>query len=215
MEDTYIPALNKKWLTPLYDSVLKWGMREDVFKRHLVVQTHLQPNLRILDLGCGTGTLTILIKQRQPASEVTGLDGDPHVLEIARAKAKKAEVDIIWDMGMAFNMPYNPESFDRVLSCLIIHHLTADNKRLAFQEVLRILKPGGEFHIIDFGKPGDLPMALVSLIIGRLDEAGDNMKGLIPVLLNEAGFNDVQEIIRFKSIFGELVHYQVKKTDRL
>ena len=189
-------------------------MREDVFKRHLVEQAHLQPGQRIMDLGCGTGTLTILIKQCQPASDVTGLDGDPRVLEIAQAKAKKAGVYIIWDMGMAFNTPYNPESFDRVLSCLVIHHLTTDNKRRAFQEVLRILKPCGEFHIIDFGKPSDLPMTLVSLIIGRLEEARDNMKGSIPVLLNEAGFNDVQEIIRFKSIFGELVHYQVKRTDR-
>jgi len=189
-------------------------MREDKFKYHLVNQAHLQPGQRILDLGCGTGTLTILIKQQQPASEVTGLDGDPHVLEIARIKAKDAGVDITWDVGMAFHMLYPTESFDRVLSYLVIHHLTTENKRRAFQEVLRILKPGGEFHFIDFGKPRDPLMALISLGIGRLEEAGDNMKGLIPVLLRDAGFNEVNECAHFKSIFGELIHYQVKKLDR-
>jgi hypothetical protein len=58
--DKYIQALSFKWLTPLYDPILKWGMREDVFKRRLIQQARIKPGMLVLDLGCGTGMLTIL-----------------------------------------------------------------------------------------------------------------------------------------------------------
>src|SRR3990170_3351836 len=92
--DKYIPAFGHHMLTPLYDVAIKWLMPEDRFKRHLIRQAEIRRGHRVLDLGCGTGTLTILIKQLHPESEVIGLDGDPKVLEIARAKAKRAGVEI-------------------------------------------------------------------------------------------------------------------------
>ena len=61
--DHYIPALSYHGLTSGYDSVLQWTMREDAFKRRLVQQAHIEPGYRVLDLGCGTATLTLLIKQ--------------------------------------------------------------------------------------------------------------------------------------------------------
>src|SRR4030067_2941191 len=110
----FIPALSFQWLTPLYDPLLRWGMREETFKRHLIEQANIQPGQRILDLGCGTGTLTILIKQLHPDADVVGLDGDPEILEIARVKAAKARVEITLDHGMAYQLPYPDEAFDRV-----------------------------------------------------------------------------------------------------
>ena len=87
LSSQYIPALRFKWLTPFYDPLLKWGMREENFKRRLVAQANIRPGSRVLDLGCGTGTLTILVKRIIPEAEVTGLDGDPAVLQIAGQKA--------------------------------------------------------------------------------------------------------------------------------
>ncbi len=55
----YIPALRFRFLTPLYDPVLRWGMREDTFKNRLIKEARIAPNSLVLDLGCGTGTLTI------------------------------------------------------------------------------------------------------------------------------------------------------------
>src|SRR3990172_9126565 len=100
--EKYIPALGLDRLTPLYDPVLRWVMREETFKRRLIDQAQIQPSHRVLDLGCGTATLTILIKQAQPDSEVFGIDGDTKVLDIGRAKAARAGVNITLDHGLAF-----------------------------------------------------------------------------------------------------------------
>lgn len=206
-KEKYIPALNQGWLTPLYDPLLKWAMREDTFKRHLVEYSNLTNDQQVLDLGCGTGTLTIQIKQRFPQMDLIGLDGDSVVLEIARQKANNAGVSIQWREGLATALPFPNASFDRVVSCLMIHHLTAHNKVKAFEEVIRVLKLGGEFHLLDFGKPRDIGMKLISVPMSRLEEADDNIRGLLPDMLHQAGLSEVSEVKRFKTLFGELVHY--------
>lgn len=184
-------------------------MREDAFKRYLVEHAHLEPGQKVLDLGCGTGTLTIQIKQFLPQIELSGLDGDPSVLRIAREKAEAAGVEIQWEEGLAYDLPYPTASYDRVISCLMIHHLTAPNKLKAFQEVFRILKPGGEFHLLDFGKPTNLGMRLLSIPIARMEEAGDNIRGLLTDMLRQAGLSGITETRHFKTVFGELIHYQL------
>jgi|SRR5688572_5233245 len=114
----YIPALSFKVLTPLYDTFFKLTMQEEGFKRRLIEQAQIRPSHRVLDLGCGTGTLTVMIKEAHPDSEVTGLDGDPQILEIARQKAAQAGTSINFDEGMAYRLPYPDASFDRVLSSI-------------------------------------------------------------------------------------------------
>ena len=92
MADRYIPALGHAWLTGLYDPVLRITMREATFKSRLVAQADLRPGHRVLDIGCGTATLTIEIKRSQPAAEVVGLDGDPEVLRRAAAYLGQANL---------------------------------------------------------------------------------------------------------------------------
>jgi ubiquinone/menaquinone biosynthesis C-methylase UbiE len=167
---------------------------------------HIEPGQKVLDLGCGTGTLTLQIKRFLPQIELFGLDGDPSVLQIARGKANAANLDIRWEEGLAYDLPYPTASFDRVISCLMIHHMTAPNKLKTFQEVFRILKLGGEFHLLDFGKPTNFGMRLISIPIARMEEAEDNIRGLLPEMLKAAGFIDITETRHFRTIFGELSH---------
>lgn len=209
--DHYIPALSFRSLTPLYDMFLEWGMRESIFKRQLIQQAQLRPGMNLLDLGCGTGTLTILIKQRYPEVNVVGLDGDSEVLAIARTKAALKNVNITLSSGMAFDLPYPDRSFDRVLSSLMFHHLTTENKQRALREIFRVLQPGGEFHIVDFGKPRSLYASLISLMMRRLEEAGDNIQGVLPAMMEKAGFRCVEETQQYDTIVGGLSLYKAIK----
>jgi ubiquinone/menaquinone biosynthesis C-methylase UbiE len=198
----YIPALSFKWLTPLYDPLLKWVMREETFKRKLIQQANIQPKMKVLDLGCGTGTLTLMLKLAHPTAEFTGVDGDPQVLEIAREKSLGTSIQ--WDEGLASSLPYPDSVFDRVVTSLVIHHLATDDKRCAFKEIYRVLKPHGELHVLDFGTPHSSLTRFMITYMRRLEETADNFDGQIPLFVTEAGFGEVKEAQSFVSIFGPL-----------
>jgi len=127
---SYVPALGFRWLTSLYDSVVQWTMRERTFKRALLVQASVAPGHRVLDLGCGTATLTALIKRSVAGIEVIGVDVDPQALRIARAKIERSGLDVRLDQARTSVLPYADASFDRVVSSLVFHHLTPSEKRL-------------------------------------------------------------------------------------
>ena len=84
----YLPALRFSALTRIYDPVVGLTTRERRFKELLVEQAAPAAGQRILDLGCGTGTLAIQVKRREPGAEVVGLDADPEMLGQAREKAE-------------------------------------------------------------------------------------------------------------------------------
>jgi ubiquinone/menaquinone biosynthesis C-methylase UbiE len=205
----YIPALNREWLTPLYDPFLRLVMQEYVFKQQLINLAGPKPGERILDLGCGTGTLTLMIQKSQPRARITALDGDEKVLAIARRKALSAGMQSIrWDRGLAYDLPYPDMSFDLVFSSLVIHHLSLPDKQKTFREVKRTLRPGGRFFIADFGPAHDPLMKLATLYMSLFEETRENFQGLIPEFLIDAGFEQVIERDHFRRIFGPLSIYQ-------
>lgn len=170
-KDKYIPALSYDFLTPLYDPIVALTSREKAFKRELVGQMNLQPEQRILDLACGTATLSVALKQSCLQAEVFGLDGDEKILGLARGKAEKANAEIKFDKGLSYKMPYPNEYFDSVVSSLFFHHLTPENKQRTLAEVFRVLKSDGFFYVADWGKPENLLMKIVSLPVQWLDGA--------------------------------------------
>ncbi len=207
----YIPALRFRFLTPLYDPLLRWGMREETFKNRLIKEARIAPNSRVLDLGCGTGTLTILIKQSQPTADVIGFDGDSQVLDIARAKAHAQGVNITLAQGMAYQLPYLNESFERVLSSLVLHHLATSDRERALREVHRVLKPDSEFWIVDFGKPHNALAFLISRVMRNLERTEDLIDDLLPEQLQRAGFQEVKVVQRFMTLFGTIALYAGRK----
>jgi len=184
-------------------------MHEDRFKRQLIRQANVKPGMRILDLGCGTGTLTLMLKQAHPEASITGLDGDFQVLDIAREKSRG--VDIHWDEGLASSLPYPDSTFDRVVTSLVIHHLTRDNKRRAFTEIYRVLKPQGELIVLDFGRPYSPLTRFMTIYMRRLEEVADNLDGLIPKFMSQAGFGSVTEVEYFLTVFGPLSLWHARK----
>jgi ubiquinone/menaquinone biosynthesis C-methylase UbiE len=107
---------------PLYDPMMKL-LGGDEARRTLVEGAWLRPGQRILDIGCGTGSLLVLIKQLYPESLVIGLDPDPKALARARRKAEKAFLSIQFDQGFSHKLPYDDASMDRVFSSYMLHHL--------------------------------------------------------------------------------------------
>ncbi len=211
MNGRFLPALRFRWLTPVYDPVLRWIMQEGIFKRELVRQAGIAPGMRILDVGCGTGTLTLLAQRTHPEAELVGIDPDPQVLTRARIKAASAGVSIAWDEGSATNLPYPDRSFDRILSSLVLHHLARPERQAAFGEMLRVLRPGGQCHLVDFGPPRNLAMRIIAAMLRPLEEAADHFDGLLPKQMEEAGFASVVETARFDTALGPLALLRAMK----
>lgn len=207
----YIPALGLRVLTPLYDHVMQWSMREAEFKKQLIAQARLEPGQQVLDVGCGTGTLALMIKQAQPRALVVGLDGDPAILAIAREKSGRAGLDIRFEHGQANALPYPDGAFERVFSSLVFHHLTAEDKQLALKEVYRVLRPGGELHFADFGRPLGLYSQLAAYFMRWMERVDENVKGLIPEFLRRAGFQEITETASFTTLFGTLTLIRARK----
>lgn len=207
----YIPALKLDFLTPFFDPFLKYFAKESVFKLKLVEQVSISSNEKVLDLGCGTGTLAIMLKQNYPGSELTGVDVDPKVLEIAKKKAMEKDVDINFNLGTCSELPYPDNYFDVVTSSLMFHHLTRENKIRTLQEIFRVLKPHGELHVADLGKPQNFFMYFGSAIIGYLEEGLDNMNGLLPKMFKSAGFKEIIENDKIMTLFGTISLYRCQK----
>lgn len=204
----YIPALRFSWLTPVYDPVLRRMMPEVALKQRLIAQAQIAAGQRVLDLGSGTGTLTIMVKQNCPGAEVAGLDGDPQVLARARAKAAAAGEVIRFDQVLATALPYADGVFDRVLSSLMLHHLTTDDKQAAIAEAWRVLSAGGELHVLDFGPPQNALAWLISQVFRRLERTADNIAGRLPEMARQAGFTAVAQTEQHLTIVGTLALYR-------
>jgi ubiquinone/menaquinone biosynthesis C-methylase UbiE len=201
--EEYIPALSYRFLTPFYDFIQKYIVRDLRYKIRLIEQANIQPGQHVLDLGCGTGTLAIMAKQNQPGAEVTGLDADPDMLKVARYKSSQLNVPVKFDVGFTNRLPYPDESFDRVLSSIMIHHLKTPDKVTTAREVHRVLKPGGQLHVIDFGKPYTWYGKMLGPFLHRFEEANDNIEGRLPEIFGAPGLKT--EIVgHFWTFFGDL-----------
>ena len=213
-QQSYIPALAYRSLTGLYDPLVRITTRERRFKAALLQQARLRAGQQVLDLACGTATLTIAAKRMQPRADITGVDGDPDILARARIKAAKAGAELKFDESLSQHLPYADSSFDVVLSSLFFHHLDRENKLATLSEVWRVLKPGAELHIADWGKAANPLMRVLFLIVQMLDgfaTTTDNVAGRLPEFLRASGFKEVEETQRFSTVLGTLALYRAKR----
>lgn len=206
----FIPALRFRALTRLYDPVLRATTRERVFKRALVEQVRARPGARLLDLGCGTGTLTLQLALAYPGAQVLGLDADAQALAIAAQKLKAAGAPIKLHLGDARRLSFDDDSFDAVVSSLFFHHLSGAGKREVLREVRRVLRPAGELHVADWGRPAN-PLASAGFVLVRLldgfENTRDNAAGMLPRMIEEAGFGEVRETRSLATFFGTIRLY--------
>lgn len=181
------------WQAPFYD----WGCRAVGLGRNFRDETlrhaALMPGERVLDVGCGTGVLTRLAAQAVgSAGHVVGIDPAPRMIAVARENAAQTGSQAEFKLAVIERLPFADNSFDVVLSSMMLHHLPPDLKRDGLAEVYRVLKPGGRLAAVDIDRPAHplwWPFAWPLLL---MPGTVSNMRGEIPGYLRAAGFNPVQ-----------------------
>ena len=190
VERTFLPAAGLDWLLPLYDPLWRLSRGESHLEA-FVGRADVQPGDRVLDIGCGTGNLTLLTKRLCPEAEVVGLDPDAKALARARSKAERGGLRVQLDQGFSQELPYGDDSFDRVFSSFMFHHLDRETKTAMLRETRRVLRPRGSFHLVDFG--GHAPGAL-----GRFFRAAHGLENdaedKVLTLMRQAGFEDSEDV---------------------
>src|SRR5690606_10574911 len=128
---------------------------DPVFKQRLIAYANMETESRILDLGCGTATLGLLLVKTVPGATVVGIDGDPAILGLAQTKARTGDLPLHLSNAFVNALPIASGSMDYVVSSLLFHHLDTATKQAAFAECLRVLKPGGGLYVVDWGRPSN------------------------------------------------------------
>ncbi|MBI4567812.1 MAG: class I SAM-dependent methyltransferase, partial [Planctomycetes bacterium] len=213
-EGAFIPAMGVRWATFLYDPLARLTTREATFKSRLLRQAALEPGMEVLDLACGTGTLGLAAWRARPAIRLTGIDADFDVLLRAREKLARERVPMRLHRGFSTALPYAADAFDRVFSTLFFHHLRLGDKRRTLAEIARVLRPGGELHVADFSAPsGPLARAqfFVLQFIDGFETTTDNVRGMLPDLMREAGFAHVEVREQIRTTFGTLALFVARR----
>lgn len=199
----YVPAAGRAGLTRFYDLGVRLTMREPLWRPAVVDAVVEVDPVVVVELGCGTGALTIPIAERLPGSRVVGVDGDPEVLALAQAKPGSDAIE--WVETLADDVELEDGDADVVVTSLLLHHLPLANKRSTLAEARRILRPGGRLIVADWGAPQDLFASAGFLALQLLDgfaTTNDNRRGLIPALIEEAGFSEPKRAQQVRTALG-------------
>ena len=210
---SYVPAMGFHWLTRFYDPLVALTLREKAIKGRLIEQARVAAGHDVLDVGCGTGTLALMIAAREPEARVVGLDGDPAILAIARRKIEQAGADVKLVEGLADDAArFAPGSFDRIVTSFVLHHLTTPQKRAALAAMRAWLRPGGELHVLDFDGPGTGVWGFVLRALAAAHSHAHTHQepgASVPELAREVGFAAIVETGRVSTPFGGAAYWRL------
>lgn len=198
MNNKFIPAARFLWLNPIFDSLcsiigLGKRYRAQVIKTLPITKGK---KLKVLDAGCGTGSLAVEVKKKYPKIELYAIDIDDSILERAIKKSKKEKVIISFKKTPIQNTEFPENYFDYIYTSLVLHHLKTKDKQKAIKELHRILKRGGTLIVSDFGKPKNIVQYTVAWFTVLMEEGRDNYRGKIPSMLEEQ-FKKVKILKRY------------------
>lgn len=183
-----------------YDFLVWLVMRgkERAFRERLIQTAHLKPGERVLDVGCGTGSLAIAAKRHcGAASSVCGIDASPEMIARAKKKAVKAGVEIDLQVSICEALPFPTGSFDVVFSTMMLHHLGPKTRRECASEIGRVLIPGGRWFVVDFEGPAHQAGGILSLF----HRHGHIKPGALSGLVSEAGLNPIEKgLLGFRNL---------------
>jgi ubiquinone/menaquinone biosynthesis C-methylase UbiE len=176
--------------------------REQILRQKTVELAFVKPGDSVLEVGCGTGSLTLEAKRHAgPSGKVVGIDVISSMVEYSQHKAAQENLDVAFQLGTINDLPFPDKSFDAVLCSFMIFHMSKETREKGIAEIFRVLKPQGRLLIVDLAMPTQpLQQAIAKRIIfrGGLEH---ELKELIPVL-EASGFSEIEcAPVKF-SIFG-------------
>jgi ubiquinone/menaquinone biosynthesis C-methylase UbiE len=205
-ERTYVPAAGRDWRLPLYDPITRL-LGVDRTRYRLIDQAELSRGQRVLEVGCGTGSLLVAIGRRHRAVDLVGLDPDPKALARAARKARRAGIPVRLDRGFSDALPYDAASFDRVFSSFMYHHVPAREKPAMFREIARVLKPGGRLELVDFAGP-ERAHGFFARMLHAHHMMNDNAETRVLAFLREAGLSNASRIADDTFLLGSVSYYR-------
>jgi len=162
------------------------------FRRSQIEMIQLKPGERVLEVGCGTGVLSILAKLAVgDEGTVDGIDLAPRMIAQAQSKTKNMGLEINFQTASIDELPFPNDGFDVVISSLMFHHLPLEIKRLGLIEIKRVLESKGRFFLSDFCAPHPLTFIPMAAMLIWTAPTRYQLFGNLPGLLTEAGFKNV------------------------
>ena len=213
---SYVPALGDNRLSPLYDTTMSLLTCERTWQRAFVKQIDPKPRDVILDVGCGAGTLAILLKQACPAASIYGSDPDPDILTRAENKARDKDLLIHFSHGYAQETAQVATSIrpNKIVTSLVLHQVRMASKRSTLLSAFAALRSGGELHIADYGLQYSPLMRMAyrhAQTMEGYDATQPNADGVLPDLMLEAGFVDVHENVVIPAPTGSISLYSARR----
>jgi ubiquinone/menaquinone biosynthesis C-methylase UbiE len=154
-EDEFMKGQMEKMVTT-YDAYMRkvtFG-RERILREETVRLAQIKPGDSVLEVGCGTGTLTLAAKrQAGPTGTVFGIDIIPGMIEVSQRKAAEAKEDITFQLGSIADIPFPSNQFDAVMCSFMIFHMSETTMLKGIAEAYRVLKPQGRLLVLDLALP--------------------------------------------------------------